>query len=103
MPIGSSLVTQAEIQGQVPSKLEVILNVIGLGPTEKMHMGVAGGDFRIVADAEKHGSERKTAGNRAAYGIGHRTSCERRIGERGAGEIVRKQIQVFVTEIPAGF
>src|SRR5439155_23201269 len=68
-----------------------------------MHVGVAGGDFGVVTNPEKHASKRKTTGNRAGNGIGQGAGCERRIGEGGAGEVVREQIQILMAEVPARF
>ena len=37
------------------TEFEVILSVISLSPTKKMHVGVTSSNFGIVANAEQHG------------------------------------------------
>ena len=64
MPIGRNVVTQAKVQRQVPPKFEIILNIIGLYPAKEVDVRVACSDFRIVADAQKHTSQRKPVARR---------------------------------------
>ena len=90
MPIGSNLVTEAEIQGEIAAELEVILNVISLSPAEEMNMGVAGGDLGVVANAKQHGSQREAG--IGAIGIQHGLCRKTRIGKSAPRDVVRKEV-----------
>ena len=90
VPIGSNLVTEPEIQGEIAAELEIVLNVIGPSPAEEMNMGVAGGHFGVVADAEEHGSQRE-AGT-GAIGIQHGLCRKTGIGKSAPRDVVRKEV-----------
>src|SRR5262249_15735111 len=93
VPEGRKFIAQAEVQSQVVPDFELVLRIIGLCPAEQVNMRITASHFGVVADAQQHGSQRKTAVPiqiRSSHGGKYKCSPR---------NVVREQVQILVTEV----